>query len=224
MERKITLSFHNLIEKRKLTAAILNHLRQAYPDAGPRLNFSTPYQSLVATILSAQTTDEQVNRVTPLLFEKYPEVEALAAADPADVEKIIKSVGLYRSKAAHLVAAAKKILEDYQGQVPADFDSLLSLPGVGRKTANVVLFNAFGKPGLGVDTHVHRVANRIGICSEKHPEGTEKCLKELIAEDEWGEAHHLLIFHGRRICRARKPECTSCTLLDICKSYPCGSE
>jgi endonuclease-3 len=188
------------------------------------LLFSDPYQALAATILSAQTTDEQVNRVTPLLFEKYPEVKDLAAADPADVEKTIKSVGLYKSKATHLVAAAKMILADYQGKVPADFDSLLSLPGVGRKTANVVLFNAFGKPGLGVDTHVHRVANRIGLCSEKRPEGTEKQLKDLIPEKNWGEAHHLFIFHGRQVCRARKPKCTSCTLLDICKSHPCGSE
>jgi len=196
---------------------VLDLLRQHYPDAGPRLVFSNPYQALVATILSAQTTDEQVNRVTPALFEKYPDVKALAEADPADVEDIIKSVGLYKSKAAHLVAAAQKILTDYQGKVPADFDSLLSLPGVGRKTANVVLFNAFGKPGLGVDTHVHRVANRIGLCETKKPEGTEKRLKEVIPEERWGEAHHLLIFHGRRCCRARKPECTACPLLDICK-------
>ncbi len=203
---------------KEFTAAVLDRLRQEYPDAEPRLIFSNPYQALAATILSAQTTDEQVNRVTPALFAKYPAIKDLAEANPADVEETIKSVGLYKSKAAHLVAAAKKILSDYQGKVPADFDSLLSLPGVGRKTANVVLYNAFGKPGLGVDTHVNRVANRIGICAEKHPEKTEKQLKELIPEDGWGEAHHLLIFHGRRCCRARKPECKSCILEGICKS------
>ncbi len=217
------MTLQNTDKQKKLTTAVLNHLRQAHPDAGPQLQFSNPYQALVATILSAQTTDEQVNRVTPLLFEKYPEVKDLAGASPTDVEEIIKSVGLYRSKAAHLVAAAKIILDEHQGKIPADFDSLLKLPGVGRKTANVVLSNAFGKPGLGVDTHVHRVANRIGLCSEKYPEGTEKRLKELIPEQEWGKAHHLLIFHGRRVCRARKPECISCTLRKICKNPPCRS-
>lgn len=216
--RMITLTLQNTEKQRKLTAIIITHLRQAHPDAGHRLHFSNPYQALVATILSAQTTDEQVNRVTPALFKKYPDVEDLAEADPADVEKIIKSVGLYRSKAAHLVAAARIILDEHKGKIPDNFDSLLELPGVGRKTANVVLFNAFGKPGLGVDTHIHRVANKIGLCSEKYPEGTEKRLKELIPEQEWGEAHHLLIFHGRRVCRARKPECKSCTLREICKN------
>jgi endonuclease-3 len=217
VERKITLTLQHT-EKLKLTAAVLKCLRQAHPDAGPRLHFSNPYQALVATILSAQTTDEQVNRVTPLFFKKYPDIKALADAEVSHVEEIIKSVGLFRNKAAHLVAAARIILDEHKGEIPDDFDSLLKLPGVGRKTANVVLFNAFGKPGLGVDTHVHRVANRIGLCSEKHPEGTEKRLKELIPEQEWGEAHHLLIFHGRRVCQARKPECTSCTLREICKN------
>lgn len=215
---------HDLERQKKLTASVLSHLRQAHPDAGPRLHFSNPYQSLVATILSAQTTDGQVNRVTPLFFQKYPDIETLAAADVSEVEETIKSVGLFRNKAAHLVAAARVVLDDYEGEIPADFDSLLSLPGVGRKTANVVLFNAFGKPGLGVDTHVHRVANRIGLCATKNPEGTEKRLKEIIPKEDWGQAHHLLIFHGRRICRARKPECASCTLQGICKSNPCGSE
>jgi endonuclease-3 len=203
--------------RRKLAAAVLNRLRQAHPDAGPRLLSSNPYQALVATILSAQTTDTQTNRVTPFLFKEYPDAQALAAANPAAVEKTIKSVGLYRAKAAHLVAAAKMIEDEFAGEVPADFQSLLKLPGVGRKTANVVLANAFGKPGLGVDTHVHRVTNRIGLCKEKHPAGTEKQLKELIPEEEWGEAHHLLIFHGRRFCRARKPECDACTLREICE-------
>lgn len=217
LERKITLTLQKT-RKQKLTTAVLNYLRKAYPDAGPQLLFSNPYQALVATILSAQTTDKQVNRVTPPFFKKYPNIKALADADISDVEEIIKSVGLYRTKAAHLIAAAKIILDNYNGEIPDDFDSLLKLPGVGRKTANVILSNAFSKPGLGVDTHVHRVANRIGLCSEKHPEQTEKRLKELIPEKNWSETHHLLIFHGRRVCRSRNPECASCTLREICKN------
>lgn len=207
-------------QQKRLAAVVLERLGGEHPDAGPRLRFSNPYQALVATILSAQTTDDQVNRVTPLFFEKFPDIATLARARSADVAEVIKSTGLYRSKAAHLVAAAKKIAGEHNGEVPGDLESLLKLPGVGRKTANVLLANAFGKPGLGVDTHVHRVANRIGLCSEKHPEGTEQRLKELIPEEDWGRAHHLLIFHGRRLCRARKPECPSCILRDICKSSP----
>ncbi len=206
--------------EKRLAAEVLKRLSRVHPDAGPRLHFSNPYQALVATILSAQTTDEQVNRVTSLFFKRYPDVTALARASVDEVADVIKSTGLYRSKAAHLVAAAQKIAAEHGGEVPSDLQPLLELPGVGRKTANVVLANAFGKPGLGVDTHVHRVANRIGLCSEKHPEGTEKRLKELIPERDWGRAHHLLIFHGRRFCRARKPECPSCVLRDICRSSP----
>lgn len=217
LERKITLTLQKT-RKQKLTTTVLNYLRKAHPDAGPQLMFSNPYQALVATILSAQTTDEQVNRVTPLFFKKYPDIKTLADADISDVEEIIKSVGLYKTKAAHLIAAAKMILNKHKGEIPDDFDSLLKLPGVGRKTANVVLSNAFSKPGLGVDTHVHRVANRIGLCSEKYPEQTEKRLKELIPEKNWSETHHLLIFHGRRVCRSRNPECASCTLREICKN------
>lgn len=212
------MSFQESRQQKKLAAEILKRLNREYPDAGPQLHFSNPYQALVATILSAQTTDQQVNRVTIPFFAKYPDIESLAGADLDEVAEIIRSVGLYRSKAAHLVAAAKMIIEEYGGKVPADFDSLLKLPGVGRKTANVILANAFGKPGLGVDTHVQRVANRIGICAEKRPEGTEKKLKELILEKNWGKAHHLLIFHGRLVCKARKPKCSCCVLKDICKS------
>lgn len=215
------MGFQKIRQQKRLVAEVLKRLSQEHPDAGPRLHFSNPYQSLVATILSAQTTDQQVNRVTPILFERYPDIGSLAGAATGEVAEIIKSVGLYRSKAAHLVATAEMIVEEYGGEVPADFDSLLKLPGVGRKTANVLLANAFGKPGLGVDTHVQRVANRIGLCAEKRPEGTEKRLKELIPEEDWGKAHHLLIFHGRRVCQARKPDCPSCVLKDICKSASC---
>jgi endonuclease-3 len=195
---------------------VLERLRQAYPDAGPRLNFLSPYQALVATVLSAQTTDFQVNRVTPALFARYPGPQSLAAADAGDVAEMIRSVGLYRTKAAHLVAAARLIMQQYGGVIPDTLEGLLTLPGVGRKTANVLLPNVFGKPGLGVDTHVHRVANRLGLATAKMPEATEQQLKALIPEQEWGLAHHLLIFHGRQACSARRPDCPSCTLNDLC--------
>jgi endonuclease-3 len=195
---------------------VLERLRQAYPDAGPRLNFLSPYQAMVATIISAQTTDSQVNRVTPALFARYPWPQNLAAADAGDVAEMIRSVGLYRSKAAHLVAAARLIMQQYGGVIPDTLEELLTLPGVGRKTANVLLPNAFGKPGLGVDTHVQRVANRLGLATSKAPEGTEQQLKMSIPAPEWGLAHHLLIYHGRQVCSARRPNCPSCVLSDLC--------
>lgn len=201
--------------KRKATR-VLELLRQEYPDAGPRLHFLSPYQAMVATIISAQTTDFQVNRVTPALFARYPVVQRLAEADAGDVAEMIRSVGLYRAKAEHLVAAARQIMQQYGGVIPNTLEGLLTLPGVGRKTANVLLSNAFGKPGLGVDTHVHRVANRLGLATAKMPERTEQQLKALIPEQEWGLMHHLLIFHGRQVCSARKPDCPSCVLNDLC--------
>lgn len=203
--------------KLKRTAArVLERLRQEYPDAGPRLNFLSPYQAMVATILSAQTTDFQVNRVTPALFARYPVTQSLAEADVEDIAEMIRSVGLYRAKAEHLAAAARLIMQQYGGVIPDTLEGLLTLPGVGRKTANVLLSNAFGKPGLGVDTHVQRVANRLGLATAKMPEGTEQQLKALIPEQEWGLAHHLLIFHGRQVCSARRPDCPTCVLNDLC--------
>jgi endonuclease-3 len=201
---------------KKTAARVLERLRQEYPDAGPRLNFLSPYQAMVATIISAQTTDFQVNRVTPAVFDRYPVVQSLGEANVEDVAEMIRSVGLYRAKAEHLVAAARLIVQRYGGVIPNTLEGLLTLPGVGRKTANVLLFNAFGKPGLGVDTHVHRVANRLGLATAKKPEDVEQQLKALIPEQEWGLAHHLLIFHGRQVCSARRPDCPSCTLHDLC--------
>ncbi|MGD0152477.1 MAG: endonuclease III [Thermacetogeniaceae bacterium] len=200
----------------KIAAQVLQRLQQAYPDAGPRLRFNNPYQSLVAFMLSAQTTDNQVNRVTPALFGRYPVPQSLAEADVEEVAGLIRSVGLYQTKAKHLVAAASLIMQQYGGTIPDTLEALLALPGVGRKTANVLLANAFGKPGLGVDTHVHRVANRLGLAAAKLPESTELQLKMLIPEQKWGLAHHLLIFHGRRVCKARMPDCPSCILGDLC--------
>jgi endonuclease-3 len=197
----------------------LTRLKAEYPTASSLLNFANPYQALVATILSAQTTDQAVNRITPQLFIKYPDAYFLSLANIEDLTGIIKSLGLYRVKAAHLVAAAREVKENYGGKIPDTFEELLHLPGVGRKTANVVLANAFGKPGLGVDTHVHRVSNRIGLAASKDPSDTETQLKAKIPENDWGKAHHLLIFHGRQICTARKPRCSSCILRDICAYF-----
>lgn len=208
-----------LEERKKFAKEVLNLLKKEYPNATSLLNYSNPFQALVAVILSAQTTDEQVNRVTPILFQKYPDLDSLAQGDIREVAEIIKSVGLYRTKARHLVKAAQMIKNDFSGQIPDSLEELLKLPGVGRKTANVLLSIAFGKPGLGVDTHVHRVANRTGLAEAKQPLHTEKQLKEVIPVEEWGKTHHLLIFHGRKICKATKPACSKCILNQICR-YP----
>lgn len=195
---------------------IINCLKKEYPEAGTLLKHSNTFQFMVAVVLSAQSTDEQVNRVTAELFADYGTPEALAAIDLSLLEEKIRGVGLYRNKARHLKKLAQIIVEQYQGEVPSEFDELLSLPGVGRKSANVIRSVAFKKPGLGVDTHVHRVANRLGLVNSKLPEQTEKALKEQIPEKCWSEAHHLLIFHGRRICQARKPQCNNCLLEGLC--------
>ncbi len=196
---------------------IIKCLKKEYPEAGTLLKHSNTFQFMVAVVLSAQSTDEQVNRVTAELFADYGTPEALAAIDLSLLEEKIRGVGLYRNKARHLKKLAQIIVEQYQGEVPSEFDELLSLPGVGRKSANVIRSVAFKKPGLGVDTHVHRVANRLGVVNSKLPEQTEKALKEQIPEECWSEAHHLLIFHGRRICQARKPQCNNCVLVGLCE-------
>lgn len=196
---------------------IIKCLKKEYPEAGTLLKHSNTFQFMVAVVLSAQSTDEQVNRVTAELFADYGTPEALVAIDLSLLEEKIRGVGLYRNKARHLKKLAQIIVEQYQGEVPSEFDELLNLPGVGRKSANVIRSVAFKKPGLGVDTHVHRVANRLGLVNSKLPEQTEKALKEQIPEECWSKAHHLLIFHGRRICQARKPQCNNCLLEGLCE-------
>ncbi len=196
---------------------ILEVLAQIYPDVGSGLNFSTPFQCLVATMLSAQCTDRVVNQVTPALFAKMPDAPTLAAAEPAVVEPLIRHVGLYHTKAKNLVAAARLLCEHHGGEVPARMEDLLALPGVGRKTANVVLANAFGLPGLAVDTHVLRVSNRLGLASSRSPEVVERQLKRRVPRAEWGREHHRLIWHGRLVCHARNPECPACPLLPLCR-------
>ncbi len=194
---------------------LLRRLRALYPDAGPELHFTNPYQTLVATMLSAQSTDRQVNKVTPAVFRDFPSISAMAAASPEILRPYVKSCG-FASKPRNIVMACRKIMEEYGGRVPDSLEALLSLPGVGRKTANVVLANAFGIPAMAVDTHVFRVSNRLGLACAATAEGTERDLTRVIPREDWISAHHWLIRHGRQVCRARAPLCPSCGLRDLC--------
>ena len=196
---------------------ILQELERLYPDARPALHFANPYQLLVAVILSAQCTDVKVNMVTPALFAAYPDAHALSKADPLDVEPLIKTCGLYHNKAKNLVATARALVEHYGGEVPADHEKLTQLPGVGRKTANVVMSCAFGADAIAVDTHVFRVSNRLGLADAGDVLKTEQQLMQNIPREKWSLAHHWIIFHGRRVCAARKPACGSCTLSPWCE-------
>ena len=197
--------------------AILAGLREMYPDAGPELHFQNPYETLVAVMLSAQCTDKQVNKVTPALFERYPDVKAMAGANVDDVYQMVKSCG-FKSKAGNIVESCRLIMQRHGGEVPGDMKALTALPGVGQKTANVVLANAFGVPAIAVDTHVFRVSNRLGLADAKNVEDTEEQLKKAIPKKDWVAAHHWLIFHGRRVCHARNPECGLCPLCPLCKA------
>lgn len=206
--------------KKKLTKAqvieVLDRLRAAYPEAGCALDHCDPYELLVAVTLSAQTTDVSVNKVTPALFTAYPDVFAMAEADPADVAEIIRTIGLYKTKSQRIVEQAQALVERYGGQVPDDQKKLQALPGVGQKTANVVMAEAFGHQRIAVDTHVFRVSNRIGLADAGDVFKTEEQLKKAIPEDRWTEAHHTIIFHGRRCCSARSPQCDTCPVVEIC--------
>ena len=196
---------------------ILAVLAETYPDVGSGLDFSNPFECLVATVLSAQCTDRLVNQVTPQLFAAFPDAERLASATAEAVEPHISRCGLYHTKAKNLVAAAQRIRDVHAGQVPSTMDELLALPGVGRKTANVVLANAFGVPGIAVDTHVFRVANRLGLADGRTPDAVEAQLRRRVPRQDWAMAHHRLIWHGRRICHARGPACPTCPLLPHCR-------
>lgn len=197
-------------------------LAQAYPDADTELDFSTPLELLVATVLSAQSTDVRVNAVTPGLFARYPDAAAYAAADRAELESYIQSIGLYRSKAASIQGLAQAICERHGGEVPGTLEELVALPGVGRKTANVVLGNAFGVPGITVDTHVGRLARRFGWTEETVPEKVEVDLMEIFPPAEWTDLSHRMILHGRRVCHARSPACDACPLAALCPSATAG--
>ena len=196
---------------------VLDILEKTYPDAECALHHKNVFQLIVAVALSAQTTDKSVNQVTPALFEKYPDAESLAAADVSEVSEYIKRIGMYKTKAKNIVGMARKLVSDYGGKVPEDYDALVSLPGVGRKTANVVLSVGFGQQRIAVDTHVFRVANRIGLVHEKDVLKTELSLMDRIPEERWSRTHHSLIFHGRQCCDARKPKCDDCPINTFCE-------
>ena len=198
---------------------ILNELAALYPDAKPALEFNSPYELLVAVILSAQCTDERVNKVTKVLFEKYNMPEKMLSLTPPELEKYIFSCGFYRNKAAHILSASRDILEKYGGNVPDNLEELRTLAGVGRKTANVVYAVAFGGDAIAVDTHVFRVSNRLGIAEGKTPDKVEDGLCAVLPKSEWSKAHHYLIYHGRRVCHSQKPDCPNCTLKEYCKFY-----
>lgn len=204
---------------------IMKRLEEVYLGSKPSLLFENPFELLIATILSAQCTDIRVNKVTRVLFPKYPKPEDLALADVHDVEEIIKSCGCYQVKAKNIVNTAKTLVSDYGAEVPPAMEELVKLPGVGRKTANVVLSNAFGIPGFAVDTHIMRVSYRLGLSeAEKDPLGIEKDLCSIVPEERWGEAHHWLIYHGRQVCTAKKPACETCFLKDICRFVKEGKQ
>lgn len=210
----------SLTRRRERGQRIVAELKSLYPDAKTELDFGTPFQLVVATLLSAQATDVSVNAATPALFAAYPNAYAMAAATPEEVEPYIRTIGLFRTKARNTVATAKTIVERYEGEVPATLEELTTLPGVGRKTANVVLANAFGQATIAVDTHVGRVSRRLALTRNTDPDKVELDLQKAFPSEQWVFLHHALILHGRRICTARRPACEVCPLCPDCPS--CG--
>lgn len=196
---------------------ILDRLESQYPDADCALDHGSVFQLLVAVVLSAQTTDKSVNVVTKDLFAAYPDAASLAQARQEDIEPMIRRIGMYKTKSKNILALAKLLVEQYDGQVPEDYDALIQLPGVGRKTANVVLAVGFGHQRIAVDTHVFRVSNRIGLVAEKDVLKTELALMKTLPEERWSRSHHSLIFLGRYCCHARKPDCENCVIGYICE-------
>lgn len=195
---------------------VIRGLLQAYPNAACALDFGSVFQLLVSVVLSAQTTDKSVNEVTPELFRRAPDARAMAALSLEEIQQLIRRIGMYRTKAANLSKLSRILLEKYDGVVPGDYDLLVELPGVGRKTANVVLSVAFGEQRIAVDTHVFRLANRIGLAQEPDVLKTELALMKAIPEENWTAMHHALIFHGRQVCSAKKPRCEECCIREAC--------
>jgi endonuclease-3 len=206
-------------EKRKRASEILSILKNEYPNAGPLLHYSSPFQLLIATILAAQCTDERVNAVTPELFGRYPDPQALAAAELPEIEKIIRPTGFFKNKARSLKEASAAITGQYGGRFPDTLEELVKLPGVGRKTANVVVANCFGRPAVIVDTHVKRLSARLGLSSAKDPDKIEMELQELVDRPDRTRFSHVVNFHGRYVCQARKPRCGKCVIESLCP-YP----
>ncbi len=202
---------------KKEAAEIIEILKTLHPDARIALVANNPFELLIATMLSAQTTDVQVNKVTPALFAQYPTPEALSQAEVHDVEEKIRSIGFFHTKAQNLIRTANLLVKEFGGQVPGTMEELTQLPGVGRKTTNVVLSNAFGVPAIAVDTHVFRVSNRLRLSTSDDVLHCERDLQHILDPSVWSQAHHLLIFHGRRICKAQRPLCETCPLIDHCR-------
>lgn len=198
---------------------VIDLLEELYPDACCELDFRSPFELLVATILSAQSTDKRVNIVTEQLFKKYNTPKTMLKLSQEELQEQIRTIGFYRNKSKNILNTSRILIEDYGGEVPHFREELIKLPGVGRKTANVVISNAFGQQAIAVDTHVFRVSNRIGLADSSNVEDTEKDLMKNIPKDEWTKVHHLIIFHGRRLCKARGPKCEECILKDICFYY-----
>jgi endonuclease-3 len=202
--------------QKKRVRRLLRLLAKLYPETRTALEYRSPVQLLVATILSAQCTDVRVNRVTPALFKRFPDAAAFAKAKRSDIEEMIKSTGFFRNKARHIQESCRAIVEQFNGEVPRTLDELVKLRGIGRKTANVVLGDAFGVPGITVDTHVGRLSRRLGLTKHTDPEKVERDLMILIPRTVWIPFSHRLIYHGRQVCFARKPKCDECTLAEIC--------
>lgn len=203
----------------KKASIILDALAETFPEAKCELVHENSFELLVATILSAQATDRKVNEVTEKLFKKYRSPEGFLSLRHEELEQEIKEIGLYRNKAKNILAMCRELIDRFGGKVPSNMEDLMSLPGVGRKTANVVLSNAFGVPAIAVDTHVFRVSNRIGLACAENVDETEKQLMENIPKDMWSHAHHLIIWHGRRICTARNPKCSICPISGFCRYF-----
>ncbi len=201
----------------------LAELEKLYPDAKPALRFSTPYELLVAVILSAQCTDERVNKVTEILFQRHNTPQTMLTLTQTELERYIFSCGFYRMKAEHILSASKDIIEKFGGEVPETVEALMSLAGVGKKTANVVYSVAFGGAAIAVDTHVFRVSNRLGLAKGKTPLEVEAGLNKAIPKSDWAKAHHWLIYHGRRVCHSQRPNCEACTLKTLCDYAKSGN-
>ena len=195
---------------------VYDRLEKMFPDARAELDYTTPYELLIATILSAQCTDVRVNKVTKVLFQEHNTPEKMVTLSQEEFEGYIKSCGVYRNKAKNILAASRIILDSWGGDIPPTIEALMTLPGVGRKTANVVASNVLGIPAIAVDTHVFRVSNRLGLAESKNVDGTEKQLMAIWPKEKWSKGHHLLIFLGRRICKAQRPLCEECELRDLC--------
>jgi endonuclease-3 len=212
----------SLPEKKVRAKVIYRQLSKSYPNVRCELDYKNAYQLLVATVLSAQCTDKRVNQTTPALFKKYPNPQNMAKADLRDIQNLVKSTGFFRAKAKNIKGLSKKIMEEFDGKVPSNLEALITLPGVGRKTANVVLGHAFGIPGITVDTHFGRLSRRFGWSKQNNPVKVEFEVGKLIPQKEWTNLSQRMIWHGRRVCHSRKPACGACALAKLCPSYGIG--